>query len=188
MSMGEFADGSSIPFEENQSVNSRPYHVTAILDDNAVIVWHSRLARAPNGIGDIRGRYVWDWAVDEDEAERIKTAIGRAWVVGPQRIEHVAMVDDSVEEPVAGFVLYFEKVRVAETPFLMMLAKSRDPAVQRLTDREKQVLWLGVNYTPEEIAEQLGIARSTVDSLRYAAAQKLGVSGSALTTWAVANL
>jgi len=184
MSMGTFGGAGSM--ELGFKLEGRPYFVVCILDDDGRVVWHSRLARSPNGKEDISGHYIWEWAADDEQRIKMQTAIGQAWVVGPQRVEHVAVTNEV--DGLVGFVMSFEKVRIGDTPVIVSMAKNRDPALERLSEREREVLWLGTRLTAEQISNHLGIARSTVDNIRNSAATKLQITGPALIQWAVENL
>lgn len=143
----------------------------ALLDRDGAFVWVDEYA--PWGLCRdlIMGTKAWEW-VTSDNVEEVKTAYSRCLVLNElQTFQAEVCIDGrSVDMSVCLKPTSFDSAKI-------VAVSTRLPSrMKTLTESEKEVLKLmGEGVSPKLIAEQLTVARATVDSHRRNIMRKLRI-------------
>lgn len=154
------------------------HHGIALYDLEGVIRWH--WLSAPIGSRDYNGMQPWN-LLDAAERERLKGDIGVALMDGDCGPRSYRLDREVFGESLTAQVRLF-RIPCSDKPLLAFFYIV--PAViGALSDRERQVAQLLPLYTNKEIAKQLQISASTVETVKQRLALKVGLSGHALVGW-----
>jgi DNA-binding CsgD family transcriptional regulator len=112
----------------------------------------------------------WDWCENHEQA---KAAFAIAILGDESRMSNVVNVNrtqcvyESHLQPLDSHVM------------VVSVAKRLHPALEKLTDRERQILTLMPHLETSDIADRLGLSRSTLDTHRAKMRRKLGLKNNA---------
>lgn len=135
-------------------------------DHRARILWASHTA--PSEVSFV-GATPWQWYSPE-EAERVKTAYSHAIALEtPQELEAMALLDGTARH----WRIWIDPVNASPVVAITRAVQVREE-IKLLTPREREILpLLAQDLTSEQIAQQLGISTTTVETHRNHLRQKL---------------
>lgn len=144
---------------------------TALLDREGAFVWVDE--HAPWGLckDQIMGTKAWEW-VTSDNKEAVKTAYSRCLVLNEaQQFQAEVCIDGrSVDMSVCL------KPTTVDQAKIVAISTRLPSRIRTLTESEKEVLKLmGQGVSPKLIAEQLLVARATIDTHRRNIMKKLRI-------------
>lgn len=121
------------------------------------------------------GTHVWDWFED---AETVKTHFGRA-MMGEPLPPVLLRMSVSKRNAALSAVAKFLPTHLPNAPVCGVFSAFSDD-VLAMTKREREVAKLLPTTPTKQIARQLGVTESTINTLRARIGERLGRTGSAL--------